>query len=371
MSAFMAQMRETLGGQLGDLSGLMQQSAQSMSQVEVAMRSLVTDMQKASSESTSGMQSAVRDLIESLTQHQQQSEALSGSTAGLLERVEATMARVAQQNDAVAQRTQASITAVAGAMDARVAALAAANEQSAEATTRAIAALGSISNEAITGMSRGAAAVASAVGAVQQAAERLARLTEQMGAAQSALLQTTQQLTQRSGVLGAASQSLTTATTSIGNTTSRFEAIAQVTRTEADIRAQLLNDLRALTEQSRTTGQALATLRTKCKDTLRPTSNRLAPAYQGAFAASHGLPEAAWRRDQHAEVCPRRAGRSRSRFEALTVIGPLMRRAARQIGRREAFLDLLCRSHDRDDDAVFGRNGRDHGGDYEKFNKRR
>jgi hypothetical protein len=40
--------------------------------------------------------------------------------------------------------------------------------------------------------------------------------------------------------------------------------------------------------------------------------------------------------------------------------------AARQIGRREAFLDLLCRSHDRDDDAVFGRNGRDHGGDYAK-----
>jgi chromosome segregation ATPase len=109
-------------------------------------------------------------------------------------------------------------------------------------------------------MNQSAAAVTGAVSSVQQAAERLARLIEQMATSQSALLQTTHQLTQSTGVLGSASQSLANATTAIGNTTSRFEAIAQVTRTEADIRAQLLSDLRVLTDQSRAAGQSLASL---------------------------------------------------------------------------------------------------------------
>lgn len=269
MSAFMAQMRETLGGQLGDLSGLMQQTAQSMTQVEAAMRSLVGDMQRASSESTSGMQTAVRDLIDSMVSHQrQQSDAISGSTADLLGRVEATVGRLAEQQDSMAQRTETSMTAVAGAMEARVSALAQANEQSAHATAQVISSLGEVSSEAISGMTQGAVAVTTAVNAVQQASERLARLTEQMGGVQSNLLQSAQQLTQSSGVLGAASQSLTTATTTLGTTASRLESVAQVASTEADLRAQLLNDLRAMTEQSRTAGQELASLSEEVRGSL-------------------------------------------------------------------------------------------------------
>jgi uncharacterized phage infection (PIP) family protein YhgE len=117
-----------------------------------------------------------------------------------------------------------------------------------------------VSSEAITGMSEGATAVASAVGAVQQAADRLARLTGEMNAAQSTLLQSAQQLTQSSGVLGTASQSLSTATTTLGTTSSRLEAVAKVAGTEADMRAQLLKDLRTMTEQSVTAGTELASL---------------------------------------------------------------------------------------------------------------
>lgn len=269
MSAFMAQMRETLGGQLGDLSGLMQQTAQSMTQVETAMRSLVGDMQRASSESTSSMQLAVRDLIESIANHQhQQSDAISGSTAGLLERVEATVGRLAEQQNDMAQRTQTSVTAVTSAMDARVAALTQANEHSAQATAQAIASLGAVSGEAIAGMNQGAVAVTSAVNAVQHAAERLARLTEQMGSVQSNLLQSAQQLSQSSGVLGTASQSLATATTTLGSTASRFEAVAQVASTEADMRAQLLKDLRSMTDESRNAGLELASLSEEVRGSL-------------------------------------------------------------------------------------------------------
>ncbi len=261
MSAFIAQMRETLGGQLGDLSGLMQQTAQSMTQVEAAMRSLVGDMQRASSESTSGMQTAVRELIDSLVNHQRtQSDAVSANTASLLERVEVTMERMAGQQASITEQSNASMHSLGEAMAARVSALADANERSAEATSRAITTLGDISNDAIVGMSQGAVAVTTAVNAVHQASERLARLTVQMGGVQSNLLQSAQQLTQSSGVLGAASQSLTTATTTLGTTSTRLESVAQVAQTEVDLRAQLLTDLKVMTEQSRSAGLELASL---------------------------------------------------------------------------------------------------------------
>jgi ABC-type transporter Mla subunit MlaD len=269
MSAFMAQMRETVGGQLGDLSGLMQQTATSMTQVEAAMRALVGDMQRASTESTSGMQTAVRDLIQSMASHQhQQSEAISDTTAGLLERVEATISRLAEHQDSMAQRTQSSMSAVVGAMDARVSALTQANEQSAQATANVISSLSQVSSDAIAGMNQGAGAVTAAVNAVQQATERLARLTEQMGGVQSTLFQSAQQLTQSSGVLGGASQSLTTATGTLGTTASRLESVAQLASTEADTRTQLLNDLKAMTEQSRNAGLELASLSDEVRSAL-------------------------------------------------------------------------------------------------------
>jgi putative membrane protein len=42
MTSFIAQMRETMGGQLGDLGSLLRQSTQSMTQVELAVRALVS-----------------------------------------------------------------------------------------------------------------------------------------------------------------------------------------------------------------------------------------------------------------------------------------------------------------------------------------
>ena len=261
MSAFMAQMRETLGGQIGDLSGLMQQTAQSMTAVEAGMRALVGDMQKASSESTSGMQGAVRELIESLAlQQRHQAEAIHGSTSGLLERIEGTVGRLAAQQTVLTQRTQASLASATQAVDERVAALAQANQQSAQATANAITAMSSVSSEAISGMNRGAAAVTEAFKVVQTAADRLAQLTDKMAGVQANLVESSQQLTQSSGTLGTATQSLATVTTALGSTTARLESVAQLARTEADARAKLLSDLNNLTERSRATGQELATL---------------------------------------------------------------------------------------------------------------
>ncbi len=261
MSAFMAQMRETLGGQLGDLSGLMQQTAQSMTQVEAAMRALVDDMQRVSSESTRGTQQAVRELIDSMTLHQrEQADTIRGSTAGILERVEATVGHLAEQQGAMLDHARTSMADVTQAMETRVSGLVHANQQTAEATATAINSLRDVSSEAIGGMNKGAAAVNAAVGAVQHAVEGLARLTDRMGGLQSNLLQAADKLTQSTGVLGTASQSLATASTTLGTTSSRLESVAQAASTEADLRAQLLVDLRAMTEQSRNAGIELASL---------------------------------------------------------------------------------------------------------------
>ena len=261
MSAFMAQMRETLGGQLGDLSGLMQQTAQSMTQVEAAMRSLVVDMQRASNESTNGIQTAVQELITSMVRHQQeQSETIQGSTSGVLERVEATVGRLANQQGAMLEHAKASMADITDAMETRVAGLVQSNERTTAATANAIASLKEVSSEAIGGMNRGAEAVTTAVGSVQRAVEGLSRLTERMGGVQTSLLQAAENLTQSSNVIGATSQSLATASTTLGATSSRLESAAQLASTEADIRAQLLADLQSMTEQARTAGVELASL---------------------------------------------------------------------------------------------------------------
>ena len=269
MSAFVAQMRETLGGQLGDLSGLMQQTATSMTQVEAAMRALVADMQQAGKDSTSGMQTAVRELIESMVRQQDaHAKAIQGSTSGVLEQVEVTVARLAERQGEMLEQSRTSLADVTHAMESRVSGLAEANQKTAEATATAITSLKDVSTNAIDGINSGAASVTKAVGAVQQAVESLARLTDRLGGAQSNIIQAAETLSQSSNVLGTASQSLATASSTLGTTSTRLESVAKVASTEAELRAQLLADLRAMTEQSRAAGLELASLSEEVRGSL-------------------------------------------------------------------------------------------------------
>lgn len=72
MSAFLAHMKETMGCQLGDLSGLMQQTTHVVGQVESMLRSTVADIERCSQASSSGTQAVVKGLIQSLSDHQSQ-----------------------------------------------------------------------------------------------------------------------------------------------------------------------------------------------------------------------------------------------------------------------------------------------------------
>lgn len=113
MTAFMAQMKESLGGQIGDLSALMQQTAQSLSSVEASMRSMIEDMRRTSSESSAGLQATVQGLITAMAEHQRdQSVAIKGSTEGLLQRVEQTINDLATHQEELSRRTETGLASV-------------------------------------------------------------------------------------------------------------------------------------------------------------------------------------------------------------------------------------------------------------------
>jgi putative membrane protein len=261
MAAVIAQMKESLGGQMGDLSALMQQTAESLSSVEASMRSLIEDMRRTSSESTSGMQATVQGLITAMTEHQRdQSVAVKGSTDGLLERVEQTIKDLAIHQEAMDKRTEANVSSVVAAMSERVDALAAANKETHESTSNTIDALGKVSTETIHGLAAGASAVATAVASVQQATDRLGQLTQRLGEMQANLISSSDQMTNSVKVLGSASQALNTTSTTMGTAATRLEAVANSAMVEAEARGKLLVDLKAMTEQSRNAGQELASL---------------------------------------------------------------------------------------------------------------
>jgi ABC-type transporter Mla subunit MlaD len=269
MSAFIAQMREAVGGQLGGLSSLMQQTATSIAQVEAAMRSLLSDMQQTNAESTQSVSAAVRELLVSMSEQQRSlADSADQNSRTMLERVQATVAKIEEQQASLMQRTQSSVLAVSGAMENRIAALSAANDKTHDAVGRAITSLQEISSEAITGMGRGAEAMNSAVGSLQSATERLARITDQIGGLHTQIVRSSDQLTQASNILAGSSQSLATSSSTLGTVSTRFDTVAQQIAAESDSRSSLLQDLRTLMDQSRNAGAQFTALTMEVKSSL-------------------------------------------------------------------------------------------------------
>ncbi len=269
MRAFIDKMQETLGGQMDGLNEMMRTSAQSMAQVEAAMRSLVTDMQRVSGESTSGMQQAVRDLIEQMGEQQRlQTSQSTASMNNLLAQVELSIKEVARQQESMSQRSEQSVATLMEAMHERVDQLASSNRETQERGIALAASLGEVSTKAISGLEEGALAVGQALDSVRAAVERLGTLTEKMSSLQSGLGQSAQQIAQSSNVLSGAAQSLSTATGSLGTATSRLEVLGKLVQAEGEARSGMLEDLRRLTQQAQQTGQSLTSLTDEVRDKL-------------------------------------------------------------------------------------------------------
>lgn len=269
MRAFIDKMQETLGGQMDGLNEMMRTSAQSMAQVEAAIRSLVTDMQRVSGESTSGMQQAVRDLIEQMGEQQRlQVSQSTTSMNNLLAQVESSVKEVARQQESMSQRSEQSVAALMEAMHDRVDQLADSNRETQERGIALATSLGEVSTKAISGLEEGALAVGQALDSVRAAVERLGTLTEKMSSLQSGLGQSAEQIAQSSNVLSGAAQSLSTATGSLGTATSRLEGLGKLVQAEGEARSGMLEDLRRLTQQAEQTGQSLTSLTDEVRDKL-------------------------------------------------------------------------------------------------------
>lgn len=261
MRAFIDKMQETLGDQLSGLGDMLRTSTQTMGQVEATLRSLVADMQRASSESSSGMQQAVQSLIDRMSEQQQrQVEQSAAEMDKLLASVGAAVEQIAHQQQSMREQSQQDLSQLMQAMQARVDQLADSNRQTQEQSASLAQTMGEVSTRAIAGMQDGAKAVSNAIEGVERATSKLDALTSHMASLQSALGESARKLTESSTLVGGTTQSLASVVGSLSSTSQRLDQLAATIKSEADARSGMLDDIRALTSQARTTGQTLAGL---------------------------------------------------------------------------------------------------------------
>nr|PZN77417.1 MAG: hypothetical protein DIU57_16550 [Pseudomonadota bacterium] len=272
MTSFLAQMRETLGGQLSDLSGLMQATATAMSQVELAMRSLVSDMRAAAEQSSTSVHGAIRDLMEKLAEHhQQQTRTVSSSTQVVMDKLQVAVQRIAEAQEEASRRTRDSATAVAAVMEERISALASANAETVRSMKEGVERMGEVSTEAIEKMSSGAAAVVAAVQGLQQAADRMTSLSDHLASLEERTIGAAQKLDQSSAELGAAAQYLSRAMEQLAGTSGRLESVSRSITSEYEARQQLLHDLRDVISRAQVAANEFSKLREEVNSALTTT----------------------------------------------------------------------------------------------------
>lgn len=269
MTAFMAQMRETMGGQLGELSGLMQQTSASMAQVEQSLQSLVAEMRKATSESAAGVQQAMTELMQKLADHQaSQASAVRSSTDNVLEQVRTALAQMADSQVAANRRAQETVAAVTGALEERIKDLADVTGRHVGETQNVVAQLGTVSSEIFTAMSASASQVTGAVDRLQEALDRMSRVAAQLTVLESRTAHGAESLLNATTGLDSASQRLATAMTQLGTTTSHLQEVANAARTEQQMRAALLTDVQKVMTETQVAAAGFRDLAGQLQDAL-------------------------------------------------------------------------------------------------------
>lgn len=261
MRAFIDRMQEMFGGQLTGLGDMLNASAQSMSQVEASVRSLVTNMCQTSTDSTTGMQQAMQSLMEQLAAHQQQqAEHSAAGIDNLLAKIQMSLSDVTQQQQQMREQSERGVTALLKSMQSRVTQLAESNQQTQARGAELAQAMGDVSTQAISGLKEGAEAISNSLQGVARVTTQLEALTGQMASVQAAFGESAHRLAESSTVVGGAAQSLGTAASSLGTTVRQLEQLGSTIQSESEARSGMLTDLRALTTQARSTGESLTTL---------------------------------------------------------------------------------------------------------------
>ena len=269
MTAFMAQMRESVGGQMGDLSALLTQTATSMSQVELTMRSLVEDMKRAGGTQTDAVSAAMRDLLLKLDEHQQQQgKAVAASTQVVMDKLQVAITKMAEAQEAANQKTQAVVTQTVSAMQGRVDGLTESNQRLTEATQEATGRIQSTASDMVEKLAAATANVEKALLGMGEVTERMSLLARQLTGLEAQTLQASQANTQATSNLATASQAMAGSVAKLSETAVRLEAVSRTSATEADIRAALVKDLQRAAELSREAGSQFTMLSEQVKSQL-------------------------------------------------------------------------------------------------------
>lgn len=261
MRAFIDRMQEMFGGQLAGVGEMLNASARSMSQVEATLRSLVSDMQKTSSESTTGMQQAMQSLMRQMAVHQQeQADRSAVGLDSLLTKIKASLDATEQHQQQIHAQSEQGIQALLESMQSRIGQLADSNLETQSRGAQLTQTMNEVSTQAINGMQEGAEAVNHAIKGVATVTAQLEALTGQMASVQAAFGESAQRLMESSSVVGGAAQTLGSAVHTLGGTAEQLGKLGAAVHSESEARSGMLADMRALTAQARSTGESLATL---------------------------------------------------------------------------------------------------------------
>lgn len=252
MSAFMAQMKETVGGQLGDLSGLMQQTTQAVAQVESTLRGLVADMERSSQASSSGMQAAVKGLMQSFADHQSQlADSASTQQSQALTQLQDALQRMAEAQEASTRRTQEASSAASEQIGKVTEQSVNASQQATEAAQALLSGVQQVSMDAIGGLEKGATRINASISAMDAVAERLARAGQSLSGLQEQSIEAAGKLERASTTLGTGAQAVSQAMGVLGQASTRLEGVSGLMSSESQARESALREIQQVMVKSR------------------------------------------------------------------------------------------------------------------------
>ena len=131
MKAFIEQLEGTLGAQMRSMAELMQNSAQSMRQVETSLRTLLAEMGETNKTATVEMSRTMQDLMTAMrAQQQSQTEQQGTAIAELLTQIKNSSQDMVTQQQSLNQHLQKSLSSMLDKMGANMdASMTAMNEQ--------------------------------------------------------------------------------------------------------------------------------------------------------------------------------------------------------------------------------------------------
>lgn len=259
MTAFMAQMRDSLGGQMGELSAMMRQSAESMNQVEGSLRALVDDMKQASRSSVADMQQGMRQLLESLGTHErQQRESSNSAQVQALTRIQEAMERMVAAQEAATSRVNAAAEQASHRIgDASGKALEA-GEQAIRMASGIAESVQHTSLEAIAHLEGGAKQIATMLSALDSATDRLGKAGGSLASLHEKAGSLGAQMERATTELGKSTQQLGTGSQALAQAAIRIEGVSGLMASEAGAREAAMREVQLALSKSQEAARQFA-----------------------------------------------------------------------------------------------------------------